>query len=551
MRLFCGALLVLAVRCSGISVGIDLGTSNSAVAVLRNGACQVLDNIGDGPMGSLRSVCHVVTPEDEVHYGDSPDDKALEVRGWKRALGLDAKSATWRLSDRERRLLRLDDGSADVDGRVNLIVGDALRTGLSRARPVACTEKVLEELVRRAERCLDERVDKAVVGVPASYLPAQREALLVAARRCLPNVEKIQLANEPELAAHSYGYGSEKDDAFVASGETREEALVLVFDLGGGTLDVSIVAVGGKTRTMEVIATSGDPCLGGIDFTRALQRAVEAKRKEARRARGGPRIECDFDEAERLKIALCDAAFAFSKSNYQEQCKAEIEDGGLVLTLRDLEREADDLLRNVAACVRRVALNAGARLPGDFETFPDDDSDVEKATRQKLKRKKKKKRRNQKQYAENLKEIRDRLPKGQTLRRWPSAEDAAAIDRVVLVGAATRMPCVPRLLSALTGLDVAVDDHVPPEHAVARGAAVKAAMNDDQVDDFVVFDHWQAEVLRHFVRKEARNRRRDDDSLMSKYDDAKVPRDPDTGYRIVTLTGPDGQPEQILVDDSV
>ena len=121
---------------------------------------------------------------------------------------------------------------------------------------------------------LGERPKNAVIGVPACFLPSQRRATEAAAYKA--GLQKVQIANEPELAARGARHVAKND-----------ERLAMVFDLGGGTLDVSLVDVGG--RTAEVISTAGDLNLGGDDFTRAV-------------------IDVDpslsIDEAERVKIDL-------------------------------------------------------------------------------------------------------------------------------------------------------------------------------------------------------------------------------------------------------
>ena len=147
-------------------------------------------------------------------------------------------------------------------------------TTVGRVKPVDLSSCVLDSLLEDCEAFLGERPKNAVIGVPACFLPSQRRATEAAAYKA--GLQKVQIANEPELAARAHGT-SQKND----------ERLAMVFDLGGGTLDVSLVDVGG--RTAEVISTAGDLNLGGDDFTRAV-------------------IDVDpsltVDEAERVKIEL-------------------------------------------------------------------------------------------------------------------------------------------------------------------------------------------------------------------------------------------------------
>jgi len=596
-----------------LSVGIDLGTSNSCLAVVNALGTPCVVRVCEDPYDRYRrgtllpSVCEIVdAPEDGaassgIQFAAPPEERSElsagrrpQVTAWKRALGLTRSEVSWTLSDREARRLRLDDGAGDADGEVGLWVVEEEDTAESeeaaddapttirrhRARPRECHAALIETLVRRAEAELGETIDKAVIGVPAMYLPRQRQAVEALATTILGPQGKVQLATEPELAAHAYGYRA----------ESSKDALVMVFDLGGGTLDVSFVAVGGPTRTMEVVATAGDPCLGGIDFTRALGEAIlEKAAGHKKKPSGGSPRHVDVDDAalvraaDAAKIQLSDSDVADVplEGIFLEGADDDAEYPSFVQVTRgDFDRTCGDLFREIANCVRRAALSAGAALPGDAESFVRDRERDDRGRKLKKKRRPK--------YDDSLRELQDRLPKGQTLRPFPGGlglegDAARRIHDVVLVGGAysfyaapsttlqhstnrgpcqhrllprSKMPAIHLMLSTLTGCEVGSlakkkksTQHVDPEHAVAMGAAVRAAMNDQRLDDdFVVFGAWQAEVLRHFASQNEPRKRKPPRKKVLQKTSAGPKRDAE-GRRIVTVKGPDGQLEQILVED--
>lgn len=461
------APLLLAIWIQGaaaVSVGIDLGTSSSAVAYLpqqqqrqqQPTACALSDwrVVPLGAKGEATSPSLVFVRADGSVSADAVAASS-PVRAWKRTVGLEASCVEWRLSKREAQTLRLDDGSRHKQGHVMLTtrVGDR-DVALD---PAACSRALLDRLLRATEAHLGERVDKAVLGAPASYLPSQREALMSVARSV--GLEQVQIVSEPELAAHAYGLGLSPN---------APESLALVVDLGGGTLDVSFVLVGGETRTIEVVATSGDSCLGGVDFTAAIAAGL---------AKQHPASEGDiFAAAEIAKIELT--------------TRARTEVLGSTITRAEFEDSSAPLLQRLANCVRQAAVLAGADLPGDSLTETPTPNRRDTRVRRNL--------RNRRKSA--VAALRDVRPVGEPLRFWPSG-NSRQVDDLILVGAATRMPAVQRTLIALTGCRLNKPS-IEPELAVAFGAAIRAATNDNAIpgDDLVVFDAYQAEVLRHFAK---------------------------------------------------
>ena len=221
-------------------VGIDLGTTNSLVAYLGDDGVPrvVTDANGRAIVPSVVSF----TPEGEVLVGDAararaPIEPATTIQSAKRfmGLGLDHVSA----ADRQRYVF--DERDASV---VRFRVGDR-----SYAAP-EISALVLKELKARAEAALSVNVRKAVITVPAYFNDSQRQATKDAGR--LAGLEVLRLVNEPTAAALAYGL------------DRRDEGAVAVYDLGGGTFDVSILRL--ERGIFEVKATNGDTRLGGDDI---------------------------------------------------------------------------------------------------------------------------------------------------------------------------------------------------------------------------------------------------------------------------------------------
>ena len=424
-------LLAIIATANALSIGIDLGTSTSCCAVYRDGAPELVPRRVDGKL-LTPSVCAV--SKDAIRL-DEPDTSLKEnevlVTSWKRAIGLDEATAAWRVEEPTKKRLRLDDGTKDEDNYVGVM------TTVGRVKPVDLSSCVLDSLLEDCEAYLGERPKNAVIGVPACFLPSQRRATEAAARKA--GLQKVQIANEPELAARAHGTAQ------------HDERLAMVFDLGGGTLDVSLVDVGG--RTAEVIATAGDLNLGGDDFTRAVQKVDPS---------------LTVVEAERVKIEL-----TVSKSTD-------------TVTRSDLEKASSILLERCCDAAREACVLGDARLEGDELT----DEAPAASTRAK-------RRKQAKQSQRALDDLRRSAPNIKIVQQ----QGSRTVDDLVLVGAATKMPCVQKCLSKLTG--VPYRNAVDPDRAVAFGAALQARANDGEIaaeDDFVVVGAFQAEVLRHFAQ---------------------------------------------------
>lgn len=226
------------------AVGIDLGTTNSLVATVRGGRSEVLADADGDAM--LPSVVHY-SRDNEPLVGraaqrmsrEHPADTLVSV---KRFMGRGRADAC---RDAERAHYLLADGE---EGMVSF------RTSAGTVSPVQVSAEILGVLATRAREALGGEVEGAVITVPAYFDEAQRQATKDAAR--LAGLPVLRLLNEPTAAAVAYGLDS------------REEGVIAVYDLGGGTFDISILRL--HRGVFEVLATGGDTALGGDDFDAAI-----------------------------------------------------------------------------------------------------------------------------------------------------------------------------------------------------------------------------------------------------------------------------------------
>ena len=231
------------------AVGIDLGTTNSLVATVRGGRHEVLADAGGDAM--LPSVVHytadrgpVVGRAAQALACEHPADTLVSV---KRFMGRGREDA---LGDAERAHYQLAEGD---EGMVSF------ETSAGTVSPVQVSAEILSVLATRARDSLGGDIEGAVITVPAYFDEAQRQATKDAAT--LAGLPVLRLLNEPTAAAVAYGLDS------------REEGVIAVYDLGGGTFDISILRL--HRGVFEVLATGGDTALGGDDFDGAIARWVQ------------------------------------------------------------------------------------------------------------------------------------------------------------------------------------------------------------------------------------------------------------------------------------
>ncbi len=229
-------------------VGIDLGTTNSLVAYIKDGQAVAVKGL-DGKSTLVPSIVHF-TENQSIIVGDEARGKLVTdpkntIYSVKRMMG---KSYQDVQSFEPYFGYQIID--EDTESLVKIRVGDQFFT------PIELSAEILKELKRRIEANLGETVSKAVITVPAYFNDAQRQATRDAGK--LAGLDVLRIVNEPTAASLAYGIGLEKDD----------NQTVAVYDLGGGTFDISILHI--ENGIFEVLATHGDTFLGGDDFDRAI-----------------------------------------------------------------------------------------------------------------------------------------------------------------------------------------------------------------------------------------------------------------------------------------
>ncbi|MEU6770716.1 molecular chaperone DnaK [Streptomyces sp. NPDC046759] len=366
------------------AVGIDLGTTNSVVAVLEGGEPTVVAN-AEGARTTPSVVAFAKNGEvlvGEVAKRQAVTNVERTARSVKRHMG----DANWRFPDQ-----------GSVDG--------------ARFRAQELSARVLQKLKRDAEAYLGEDVTDAVITVPAYFDDAQRQATKEAGE--IAGLKVLRIINEPTAAALAYGL------------DRGDEQTVLVFDLGGGTFDVSLLEIG--DGVIEVKATNGDTHLGGDDWD---QRIVEHLVK---RFKGNYGIDLAADKmaVQRLREAAEKAKIELSSSS--------------------------------ETTINLPYITASAEGPLHLD---------EKLTRA--------------QFQELTSDLLDRCKKPFHQAVQDAGIQLSAIDHVILVGGSTRMPAVTDLVRDLTGKDP--HKGVNPDEVVAVGAALQAGVLRGDVKDVLLLD---------------------------------------------------------------
>jgi molecular chaperone DnaK len=391
-------------------IGIDLGTTNSCVAIMEGGKARVIEN-SEGDRTTPSIVAY--TKDGEVLVGASAKRQAVT----------NPKNTFFAV----KRLIGRKFGDAEVQKDIELVPykiaqhdnGDAwvaLADGKSLA-PQEISAKVLEKMKKTAEAYLGEPVTEAVITVPAYFNDSQRQATKDAGKIAGLDVKRI--INEPTAAALAYGL--DKGD-----GKDRK---VAVYDLGGGTFDVSIIEIANVDgeKQFEVLATNGDTFLGGEDFDkRVIDYLVDEFQKEQGiDLRKDPlALQRLKDAAERAKIELSGAQQTDVNLPYITADASGPKHLNIKLTRAKLESLVEDLIRKtIEPC--RVALNdAGLK--------------------------------------------------------------ASDVSEVILVGGQTRMPKVQQAVADFFGKEPRKD--VNPDEAVAVGAAIQGGVLQGDVKDVLLLD---------------------------------------------------------------
>ena len=224
-----------------LALGIDLGTTNSLVAIINdNGQAETLpDEKGRMIMPSLVRYDKDgrVTVGEEARIVDNGNAKSV-IASVKRLMGRAAKEVG-------------DDYRYDYASKEGMV---KISTVAGEKSPIEVSAEILRHLTRRAKTATGRQVAGAVITVPAYFDEAQRQATTTAAK--LAGLRVLRLLNEPTAAAVAYGL------------DNAEEGIYAIYDLGGGTFDISILRL--QQGVFEVLATGGDTALGGDDYDRAL-----------------------------------------------------------------------------------------------------------------------------------------------------------------------------------------------------------------------------------------------------------------------------------------
>ncbi|WP_164668563.1 molecular chaperone DnaK [Virgibacillus doumboii] len=359
-------------------IGIDLGTTNSCVSVMEGGEAVVIPN----PEGNRTTPSVVAFKNGERQVGEVAKRQAITnpntIQSIKRHMGTDYK--------------------VEIEGK--------------EYTPQEVSAIILQHLKSYAEDYLGEKVEKAVITVPAYFNDAERQATKDAGKIAGLEVERI--INEPTAAALAYGI--DKDD---------QDQTILVYDLGGGTFDVSILDIG--DGTFEVVSTAGDNRLGGDDFDEVI---MDHMVKEFKKENG-----IDLSQDKMAKQRLKDAA----------------------------EKAKKDLSGVAQTQISLPFITAGEAGPLHLEM---------NLTRAK--------------FDELSNDLVERTMKPTRKALSDADLSASEIDKVILVGGSTRIPAVQEAIKRETGKEPSKG--VNPDEVVALGAAIQGGVLQGDVKDVVLLD---------------------------------------------------------------
>ena len=392
----------------GKIIGIDLGTTNSCVSVLENGVAKVIEN-AEGARTTPSIVAYA--NDGEILVGQSAKRQAVTnphntLYAVKRLIGrkFDEEVVQKDIKMVPYKIAKADNGDAwvEVNGQ--------------KMSPPQISAEILKKMKKTAEDYLGEAVTEAVITVPAYFNDSQRQATKDAGRIAGLDVKRI--INEPTAAALAYGMDKAKGDH-----------TVIVYDLGGGTFDVSVIEIAevDGEHQFEVLATNGDTFLGGEDFDiRLIDYLVDEFKKESgMNLKGDPLAMQRLKEAaEKAKIELSSAQSTDVNLPYITADATGPKHLNVKISRSKLEALVEDLVqRTIEPC--RIALK---------------DSGI----------------------------------------------DVGSINDVILVGGQTRMPLVQKLVTEFFGKEARKD--VNPDEAVAMGAAIQGAVLAGDVKDVLLLD---------------------------------------------------------------
>jgi molecular chaperone DnaK len=389
-------------------IGIDLGTTNSCVAIMEGGQPKVIEN-SEGARTTPSVVGY--TDDGEILVGAPAKRQAVTnakntIFAVKRLIGrrFEEKEVQKDINLMPYKIVRADNGDAWVEERGKKIA------------PQQVSAEVLRKMKKTAEDYLGEEVTEAVITVPAYFNDSQRQATKDAGR--IAGLEVKRIINEPTAAALAFGLDKKEGDRKIA-----------VYDLGGGTFDISIIEIANVEgeHQFEVLSTNGDTFLGGEDFDqRIIEYIVTEFRKEA-----GVDLKNDVLALQRLKEAAEKAKIELSSSQqtdinlpYITADQTGPKHLSMKLTRAKLESLVDDLIQRTVEPCRIAIKDAGVKLTD--------------------------------------------------------------ISDVILVGGQTRMPKVQETVKQFFGKEPRKD--VNPDEAVAVGAAIQASVLAGERKDVLLLD---------------------------------------------------------------
>jgi len=387
----------------GKVVGIDLGTTNSVVAAIEGGKPTVITN-AEG----LRTTPSIVayTKKEELLVGQiakrqaviNPENTFFSV---KRFIG--SKVGEISNSAKELPYKVIEDNSGNIKVKCSSLNKDF--------SPEEISAQVLRKLVKDAGTYLGQEVTQAVITVPAYFNDSQRQATIDAGK--IAGIEVLRIINEPTAASLAYGL------------DQKEHETILVFDLGGGTFDVSILEVG--DGIFEVLSTAGDTNLGGDDFDKALVNWL---------------VE-DFKNAENIDLTQ-DIQALQRLTEAAEKAKME---------LSTIDKTK----------IHLPFITADKTGPKHIET---------ELTKEK--------------FESLCKSLIDRCRVPVEKALADAKLDKSSIDEIVLVGGSTRIPAIQDLVESITGKKP--NQTVNPDEVVAVGAAIQAGILAGEISDILLLD---------------------------------------------------------------
>ena len=392
----------------GKIIGIDLGTTNSCVAVMEGGKPKVIEN-SEGTRTTPSIVAF--SKDSEVLVGQSAKRQAVTnakntLYAVKRLIGRKFTDAEVQKDIKmvPYKIMKADNGDAwvEVDGK--------------KMAPPEISARVLQKMKKTAEDYLGEAVTEAVITVPAYFNDSQRQATKDAGR--IAGLEVKRIINEPTAAALAFGLDKKEGDRKIA-----------VYDLGGGTFDISIIEIAeiDGEHQIEVLSTNGDTFLGGEDFDmRVIDYIVdEFKKEQGIDLRGDPlAVQRLKEAAEKAKIELSSSAQTDINLPYVTADASGPKHLNLKLTRAKLESLVEELIARTVEPCKTALKDAGL-----------------------------------------------------------SAKD---VDDVILVGGQTRMPKVQEVVKDFFGKEPRKD--VNPDEAVAVGAAIQGGVLGGEVKDVLLLD---------------------------------------------------------------